>query len=117
MLILTNSLRPVHVKRDPMRVRTWSHDEVVLQLSLVAVVNQVNTRINSYVLHLPVSRNIRPPLRGIVTDEVVTRASEFIHAGHLGRWVSIAESHTQHSTGFGRSHAGLQRAGGTGDLR
>src|SRR3981081_1877143 len=99
MRIAANPLRPTNVKRDAPRVRPRSHDEVILQLPLVAVVDQVNAGINSFVLHLRVSRNVRPPLRRIVADEVVTRAGEFVRASNLGGGVGVAQLHPQYAAG------------------
>src|SRR5208337_438796 len=65
-LIPANSLRSANVELDVTWVGSRRHNKVILKLPLVAVVNQINARINSLVLYLRISRNIRPPLRRFV---------------------------------------------------
>ncbi len=89
--------------RNPQPNRLWTRSrlqhEVILQLPLVAVVNKVDAGIDSFVLHLRVSRNVRPPLRRITANEVVTRAREFVRASNLGGGVGIVQLHAQHGAG------------------
>ena len=103
MRIPANPLRPAHVERDATRVRSRRHDKVILQLPLVAVVNQVNVGIDCLVLHLRVGQNMAAPLRRIIADEVVARARQLIQARNLGRRIGIAELHPQHATGHALS--------------
>ncbi len=58
-------------EQDPLGIGARADDEVVLQLPLVAVVDKVDSGIDVLVLHLRIRRDIGPPLRGIVADEVV----------------------------------------------
>jgi len=90
-----------------MRVCTRCDDKVILKLPLVAVVNQINAGINSFVLHLGVGRNIAVPLRRVVTDEIVALARQFVRARHSRRRIGIAEFHPQHTTNFLLSRARL----------
>src|ERR1019366_5724696 len=57
--------------------------EVVLQLALVAVVNQVHPGIDLPILHSAKCRNIALPLGRIFADEVVALACEFIDSANL----------------------------------
>ncbi len=98
---------PANFERDAVWVGSRRHDEVILQLPLVAVVDQVNARIDSLVLHLRVGRNIRAPLRRIVADEVVARPRQFIHASYFGGGIGIAELHPQHACDFLGATAGF----------
>ena len=72
-----------------MRVGTRRNDKVILKLPLIAVVDQVDAGINSFVLHFRVGRDIAAPLLRIVADEVVALAGQFIHASHFGRRVGL----------------------------
>src|SRR5437879_12953596 len=61
---------------DGLGVATRRHHKVVYQLSLVAVVDQVNARVNLPIADLGIGGNVAPPLRRIVAEEVeIGRAS------------------------------------------
>src|SRR5208283_5936388 len=45
--------------------------EVVLQLPVVAVIDQIDARVDTLIAHLRIGRNIPMPLRPIVPDKVV----------------------------------------------
>jgi hypothetical protein len=65
----------------------------------MAVVNQVDPGIDSFVLHLRVSWNLCAPLCRIIADEVVARSRQFILACNFGGRVGVTELHPQHATG------------------
>ena len=73
-------------------------DEVVLQLALVAVVEEIDPGIDSGVAHLGVSGNVAAPLGGVVADEVVGCAGERVSALDLG---AGAGAHQVHSDDIG----------------
>ena len=52
--------------------RAGGDDEVILQLPLITVINQVNSRINGRVLYLAVGGKIAARLRWIFADEIAT---------------------------------------------
>lgn len=54
--------------------------EIVFELLSVAVVHQVNARINPLVFHLGIVRHIRSPFRGVVANKVVALAGQFLDA-------------------------------------
>ncbi len=86
-------VRTLETKRDGHRVGTRGYHKVVFQLPLVAVVDQVNARIELFVSHLGISVDICDPLLWIVADEVVVIAGEFIDPRHRGRGVGANELH------------------------
>jgi len=61
----------VKCERNAAGISARCNCEVVLQISLIAVVHQVDTGIDSFVLHLAIVGNVCMPLFGIVPDEVV----------------------------------------------
>src|SRR5262249_54553941 len=82
------------VELDAARVCAGSHHEVVLKLALVAVVDEVNARINFAVLYLRVvSHTCAPGLR-FVTDEVTTPARQFFNSSHARCWISAFQPYS-----------------------
>ena len=71
-------------QRDRAGVRARGNHEVVLQFSLIPVIDQINAGIHALVLHLGVSRHIGAPLLGIIADEVIRLAGQFVERCHLG---------------------------------
>ena len=80
---------------DPLGIGARTDDEIVFELALVAVVDQVDPRVDVLVSHLRVRRDIGPPVRGIAADEVVGLAWKLLcpHHGWLG--VGTDEDHPQ----------------------
>src|SRR2546426_7283636 len=76
-------------------IRARAHDEVVLQLALVAVEDEVDPRVEVVVVHLGVGRYIGPPPGGIVADEVVGLAGELFLPHHAWFRVGAEENHAQ----------------------
>ena len=70
--------RPFKRKRDEARIGARRHDEVILELTLTAIVDKVHSRVHTFVFDLGISGNVRAPLRGIVADEIVALARQFI---------------------------------------
>ncbi len=66
--------RAVEVQLDQSRVGTGPHDEVVLETTLVAVVDEIDPGIDVLVLDPGVLRDVRAPLRWIAPDEVAAGA-------------------------------------------
>ena len=59
-----------------MRIGAGGDLEVVFQLSLVAVVDQIDARINALIAHSRKLRNVAMPFCRIVADEIVALARE-----------------------------------------
>jgi hypothetical protein len=76
-----------YIQYDPARVGSRSYHEIVFKLpALIAVVDQVHSRVNAEILHPGVIRHIRAPLIGVAADEVVTLARQLIRTrrGRIG---------------------------------
>src|SRR6266852_2475078 len=80
-------------QRDSTRVSAGSNNKVVFELTLVAVIDQVNSGIDVLVPHLGVRGNIRSPLLGIIADEVVGNAGQFTLAHHRRFSVRAHKTH------------------------
>ena len=77
---------------DRAGISAGSDHEIVLQLSLVAVVDQVDAAVDALVLDLAVVGDVGVPLAGVVADEVVARAGLGIEAGRLCRALAPTSS-------------------------
>ena len=77
------------LERQPVRRRvgTGLDDEVVLQLPLVAVVDDIDAGVDIQILNPTVVGDVGVPLRRVVAEEVVARAGLFVPPGNLGRRV------------------------------
>ncbi|TMQ01936.1 MAG: hypothetical protein E6L09_01110 [Verrucomicrobia bacterium] len=64
-------VRSLESHRDFFGICARRDDEIILELTLVAVVDQVNAGINIRVTDLGESRHLPPPLSGIITQKVV----------------------------------------------
>ena len=92
-------------------------DEIVFQLALIAVVQQIHTRIDSVVLHLRIRRNIRPPLLRIVAEEVVAPARQRLVTCDLGSRVGANELHPQRGSTGGIHHGVTETRSFSNSLR
>ena len=70
--------------------------EVVLELTLIAVVREVDAGIDVLIENPPVRRDIRTPPRRIVADEVVGLAEEPERTGDGCIGIGARELHAQH---------------------
>ncbi len=77
-------VRAPEAEHDLVRVRAGRDDEVVLELTLVPVVDEVDTRIDVAVLDLWIGGHVGAPLRAILADEVIRLAGELVEPGHHG---------------------------------
>ncbi len=84
-----------------MAVGARSHHKVVFELALIPVINEVHARIDIRVAHFGVVRDIRPPLLGIIPDEVVALAGQLVSAGYLGRGVRPHQLQAKDRRGWG----------------
>jgi len=106
-LLLTAYLLIRHDREfDRARVGAGLDYEIVFQLPLVAVIHQVHARIDVRIFHLGVVRHVGAPLLGIIADEVVRLARQFVETDHFGVRVGAYQFHAQHGV-RGRCSAGL----------
>ena len=63
---------------DRIRVGAWSDDEVVFELLLIAVVDEVHSRIDVLVPDVPVSWHLSVPVSAIAADDVIALPGQFV---------------------------------------
>ena len=78
------------------RIGTRRDPEVVLQLSLIPVVDEIDTRINLRVAHAAELGHIAPPLSRIVSDQIIAFSGERIRTHQLSVRASTRQFHPQH---------------------
>src|SRR5438552_4194354 len=88
------------VKSNPdlARVSAGSQTKVIFKLTLLAVIDQINPRINSGVPHLSKRRDVGVPSRSIISDQVVGFALQRLKTFELWSWVSALEFHPHNAT-------------------
>src|SRR5438067_4251930 len=80
-------------QNDAGRVTTWGHDKVVFQLLALAVIEKVDTRVDSLKIDLGVVGNASDPTPRVITDEIVTQAVRFAGAADLHSGTGRAQLH------------------------
>src|SRR5262245_36068145 len=96
--IQPNFLHTVEGQRDVSRIRPWVDDKVVLELTLVAAIHQIDARIDVLVLDLLIVDDVSAPLLRIIAEQVVTSGGKFVFA--VGGWSGIgAQQLHAHSQG------------------
>jgi hypothetical protein len=80
---------------DPVGVGARAHNEVVLQLTLVAVIDEIDAGVEVVVPHLGIRGHIGAPLGGVVADEVVGLAGQFFQLHHARVGVSSQNDHSE----------------------
>lgn len=99
-------------KSDDARIGARSNHKIVLQLPLVAVVQEIDAWIDTVICNLPIGRDIRSPLGRIVAKEIVNRTWQLFHTSDTRNSVRTEQLHTQHIFHRGcllRRAAGLWR--------
>ena len=86
-----DSLRSLVMEMDLPGVGAGLDDEVVLEVLIIPVIDDVDAAVYLSNPHLCVLRNVRPPLRWIVSDEVVALRFEHLLASHAGMFVRTDE--------------------------
>ena len=84
---------------DLVGIEAGSDAEVVFELSLIAVVGEVDSGINGFVVHAAILRNVAMPLRRIIADEIVAFAGQKFGAGDAGSGVGSVEAHADDVVG------------------
>ena len=87
--------RSREIQRNRLRIRSRPHDEVVLQLALVAVINQIHAGINVLIVYFAVGGDVGLPALGIAATKIVGLAWHFVHAGDRCLPVRTQQLHTK----------------------
>ena len=90
------ALRALEAEHDPFRVRPGGNDEVVLQLALIAVVDEIDTGIDRAVVDLGIGRDVGAPLRRLA-DQVVCFSRQLVEPAHEGLGRGTDEAHAHHN--------------------
>ena len=85
-------------QRNLLWIAARRHAKVILQLSLIAVVHQIDARIHRRILHPPKLRNVLPPLGRIVANKVIALARQRRSPGNAGRRTRPLQPHPNHRT-------------------
>ena len=88
------------LKPDPAGIGAWVDDKVVFQLALAAVVNEINSRIDLFILHLGIGRKVAMPPFRIIADEVIDLAAQFFSTGYFRFRIGVDQLHPQHCFKF-----------------
>ena len=89
--IKLNPVRAGHAQGNRAGVGAGGDGEIVLQFSFVAVIDQINTRINLRDANPVKGRNLRSPVRRVIAQDVVYLAGQGVQAGHGGLGIAPNE--------------------------
>ncbi len=78
---------------DLVGVGARSDAKVVFELSLAAVVGQIDSGVDGLVIHTRILRDATMPLGGIIADEIVALAGKKFGAGDAGGGIGSVEAH------------------------
>ena len=82
-------------KLDKPGIRPGRHHEIVFQLTLIAIVDEVDARIHVTIFDLGIGGNVRAPLIRVITYEVVHLRRQLILSRYLRFLVGPDEPHAQ----------------------
>src|SRR5436309_2886807 len=71
-----HALRSLHCQPDAARVGSRRHVEVIFQLSVSAVVEQVDAGVHPAAAHPSEAVQAAPPAAGVITDEIARTAGK-----------------------------------------
>src|SRR6185437_919067 len=74
------------------RICSGRNNKIEFELSLVAIVDQINARINSPISDTGIVRNASPPFATITADEIVALPREFVEGLDLSFWVGTIDA-------------------------
>src|SRR5215471_21249887 len=57
-----------------MWVRPGTDDQIIFQAQVMRVISQINSRVYARKRHAPISGHVRPPIGGIIANEVIYAA-------------------------------------------
>lgn len=100
-------IRAFEGEPDVTRARPGMDDEIVFELSLVAVEDQINSRINRRVSHPCIVGDIGSPLRRIIANQVVALARLFFDAFNPRRRICAENFHADPGGLLAVSHSQL----------
>ena len=81
-----------------LRIRSRRHHEVILQLSLLAVIDKIHAGIYILIPYLAVGGYVGLPQLAITATKIVGLARQFIYATDRGERVRAHEFHAKHSS-------------------
>ena len=87
------------MEANSVRIGSWPNDEVVLQLSLAAIADEVDTGIDLLVSDFGKGADAPPPLRCFITEKVIDLPRQFLQPDYLSRMRGAGEVHVDY---FGR---------------
>ena len=124
-LVETEFVRSLKAQPDGLQIGAWCDHEIVLQLSLVAIKDQIHAWIDVLVVHPGVRRYISVPLLRVIADQVVAAVGKFVLSDDLRRGMRTQPLHAQNGRGRDRRvlclgdlrrHIGRVRGPGLGGL-
>ncbi len=95
LLIQLRALRAVELNLDAARVCSRCDVEIVFELSLVAVIDEVDARVDAGVMHLAIHGDARAPVGRVVADEVVQTARHLFAPLDLRLGARARQTHPQ----------------------
>ena len=81
----------IEAQRDGSGIRMGCNDEIMLQLLLVSIEDQVDSRIDVAISNFVVCRYIRAPLFGVVAHKIVAPSGQLIDTSYLRRSVGTGQ--------------------------
>src|SRR2546426_12791477 len=78
---------------DCARVGFWGDHEIVFHSAMIAVIIQINPRINPRQPHPSIGGNVATPARGVATKEIICLAGKLPKTPGLDFGVSPSQSH------------------------
>ena len=79
---------------DDARVGPGRNDEITFELALGAVINQVDSGINSQLRDFAVIWNAAEPVGRIFAEKVIALARQLVHTHHAGRGIAANHLHS-----------------------
>src|SRR5207249_3791601 len=83
----------LEAEANSLGISAWRHYKVVLQLCLVAVVDQVDARIDALVSYLGVGSDPGAPVPGIASDKIVGSAGQTVETRDPGTSIGAHQLH------------------------
>ena len=105
------------VEANGLRGGSGFEHEVVLQVTLVAVIGQVGAGVDVLIEHPAVRGNPGAPVLRIVADEVVRSAWQWVQRGSFRRRIGARQLHAHHDWGMVVGGVGMVLGGSSSDLR
>src|SRR5215471_11433482 len=78
-------------------VRPGTDDQIIFQAQVIRVIGQVNSWVYARKRHAPISGHVRPPIGGIIANEVIYTALKRFLASTGGRAIAPLEFEPEQS--------------------